>query len=105
LEYDLRASLAALYRGIRALGRAAGEELEQLLRGEDRYGRPPGVAGRLVRVLVELQLVSLDRDLPALALASESSTTLESSPAYRAYRQRYEDGLRFLSGEDLPPSA
>jgi single-stranded-DNA-specific exonuclease len=105
LEYDLRASLAALYRGIRALGRAAGEELEQLLRGEDRHGRPPGVAGRLVRVLVELQLVSLDRDLPALALASESSTTLESSPAYRAYRQRYEDGLRFLSGEDLPPSA
>jgi single-stranded-DNA-specific exonuclease len=104
LEYGLRASLAALYRGIRALGRVAGEELEQLLRGEGRHGRPPRVAGRLVRVLVELQLVSLDRELPALALASEAPTDLERSPAYRAYRQRYEDGLRFLSGEDLQPS-
>lgn len=104
LEYDLRTSLGALYRGVRALGRAAGEELEQLLRGEGRHGRPPGVAGRLVRVLVELQLVSLDRDLPALDVASEAPTTLERSPAYRAYRQRYEDGLRFLSGEDLLPS-
>jgi hypothetical protein len=62
------------------------------------------VAGRLVRVLVELQLVSLDRELPALALASEAPTELERSPAYRAYRQRYEDGLRFLSGEDLLPN-
>jgi single-stranded-DNA-specific exonuclease len=103
-EYGLRASLAALYRGIRALGRVAGEELEQLLRGEGRHGRPSRVAGRLVRVLVELQLVSLDRELPALALASEAPTELERSPAYRAYRQRYEDGLRFLSGEDLLPN-
>ncbi len=104
LEYGLRASLGALYRGVRALGRVAGEELEQLLRGEGRHSRPPGVAARLVRVLVELQLVSLDRDLPALALASEAPTALERSPAYRVYCQRYEDGLRFLSGEDLLPS-
>ncbi len=104
LEYGLRASLATLYRGLRTLGRVAGEELEQLLRGEGRHGRPPRVAGRLVRVLAELQLVSLDRELPALALASVAPTALERSPAYRAFSQRYEDGLKFLSGEELQPS-
>ncbi len=104
LEYDLRAALGTLYRRVRASGRVSGEELEQLLRGEGRHGLPARVAGRLVRVLAELQLVSLDRALPALALASEAPTALERSPAYRVYRHRYKDGLRFLNGEDLLPS-
>ena len=104
LEYALRASLAALYRGIRARGRVAGEELEQLLRTEGHHGRPARVAGRLVRVLAELELVSLDRSAPALQMASEAPTELERSPAYRVYQQRYEDGQRFLSGEQLRPS-
>jgi single-stranded-DNA-specific exonuclease len=104
LEYGLRASLAALYRGVRARGRVAGGELEQLLRAEGRHGRPARVAGRLVRVLAELELVSLDRLSPALEVASEAPTVLERSPAYRVYRQRYEDGQKFLSGEHHRPS-
>jgi single-stranded-DNA-specific exonuclease len=104
LEYALRASLAALYRGVRARGRVAGEELEQLLRTQGHHGRPARVAGRLVRVLAELGLVSLDRLGPALQMASEAPTELERSPAYRVYQQRYEDGQRFLSGEQLRPS-
>jgi single-stranded-DNA-specific exonuclease len=104
LEYGLRASLAAFYRGVKARRRVVGGELEQLLRGEGRHGRPARVAGRLVRVLWELQLVSLDRSGPALETASESPTALERSPAYRVYTQRYEDGHRFLSGEELLPS-
>ena len=103
LEYGLRASLAALYRGVRARGRVAGGELEQLLRAEGRHGRPARVAGRLVRVLAELALVSLDRQTPALQAASEAPTALERSCAYRVYRQRYEDGKRFLSAEGLLP--
>jgi single-stranded-DNA-specific exonuclease len=105
LEYGLRASLAALYRGLRVPGRVAGEELEQLLRTEGPHGRPARVAGRLVRVLAELGLVSLDRLAPALEMASETPTELERSPAYRVYQQRYEDGQKFLSGEQLRPSA
>jgi hypothetical protein len=58
----------------------------------------------LVRVLAELQLVSLDRLGPALQMASEAPTVLERSPAFRIYQQRYEDGYRFLSGEQLRPS-
>jgi single-stranded-DNA-specific exonuclease len=105
LEYGLRASLAALYRGLRLRGRAVGEELERLLRGDGPHGRPARVAGRLIRVLAELELVSLDRDLPALAIAGSAPTALERSAAYRAYTRRHEDGQRYLSSAKAPRSA
>ena len=104
LEYRLRSSLVALYRGLRQRERAAGEELERLLRGDGPHGRSARLAGRLVRVLAELELVSLDRDLPALSIAGRAPTALERSPSYRAYAQRYEDGKRFLASANLPPS-
>jgi single-stranded-DNA-specific exonuclease len=103
LEYGLRASLAALYRALRLRGRVAGEELEHLLRGDGPHGRPPHLVARLIRVLAELELVSLDRDLPALAIAGDAPTALERSPAYRVYAQRYEDGRRFLSRANQLP--
>ena len=105
LEYGLRASLVALYRGLRPLGRAAGGELERLLRGPGQHGRPARLAGRLIRVLAELKLVSLDRDLPALAIGTMAPTALERSPAFRVYSQRYEDGRRYLSSEKARRSA
>jgi single-stranded-DNA-specific exonuclease len=97
LEYGLRASLVALYRDLRSRQRVAGEELELLLRGEGSQGRPARLAGRLIKVLAELELVSLDRDLPALAVAATTRTELERSPAFRVYAKRHEDGRRFLS--------
>jgi single-stranded-DNA-specific exonuclease len=105
LEYGLRASLVALYRSLKDRQRVAGEELEHLLRGDGTHGRPARLAGRLVRVLAELELVSLDRDLPALSVAGGERTSLERSPAYRAYAARYEDGRRYLSSGNLPRSA
>jgi single-stranded-DNA-specific exonuclease len=104
LEYGLRAPLVALYRSLRARGRVTGEEFERLLRGDGQHGRPARLAARLVRVLAELELVSLDRDLPALAIAGTAPTALERSPAYRAYERRYEDGRRFLSNARPRPS-
>jgi len=105
LEYGLRASLAALYRALRDRGRAAGEELGCLLRGDGPHGRSAALAARLIRVLAELELVSLDRDLPALAIAGRAPTALERSPSYRVYAQRYEDGRQFLSSANHRPSA
>jgi single-stranded-DNA-specific exonuclease len=96
-EYGLRASLVALYRSLRERRRVSGEDLERLLRGDEPYPRSAKLAGRLVRVLTELELVSLDLDLPALAHAGSQPTGLERSDAYRVYNQTYEDGLRFLS--------
>jgi single-stranded-DNA-specific exonuclease len=105
LEYGLRASLVALYRALRARTRVAGEELERLLRGEGPHGRPARLAGRLIRVLAELELVSLDPALPTLAIAGDKPTALDLSPSYRVYVKRYEDGRRFLSrSASLPPS-
>jgi single-stranded-DNA-specific exonuclease len=97
LEYGLRGSLVALYRSLKLRGRTTGEELEHLLRGDGPHGRPARLAARLIKVLAELELVSLDRNLPALELAGAAPTALERSPAYRVYAQRYEDGRRFLS--------
>ena len=104
LEYGLRASLVALYRSLRERGRATGEELERLLRGDGPHGRSVQLAGRLIRVLAELELVSLDRDLSTLAIASTAPTALERSPSFRVYAKRYEDGKRFLSSANPPPS-
>jgi single-stranded-DNA-specific exonuclease len=97
LEYGLRASLTALYRALKPQGRAAAEELERLLRGDGSPGRSPTLAARLIRVLTELELVSLDRGLPALTLAGTAPTTLERSPAYRVYAHQHEEGRRYLS--------
>jgi hypothetical protein len=57
----------------------------------------------LIRVLAELELVSLDPELPALAIAGVAPTALDRSPSYRAYEQRYEDGRRFLKKSANPP--
>ncbi len=95
-EYGLRASLAALYRALRDRDGVAGEELEAVLRGDGPHHRSAQLAGRLLRVLSELRLVSLDRDLPALTVPDAQRTALERSAAFRAYEQRHEDGLRFL---------
>ncbi len=96
-EYALRASLTATYRALRAAGGAAGEELEQLLRGDAKTSRSAALAGRVIRVLAELALVSLDPDSRAVTVPSAERTALERSEAFRAYQQRYEDGRRFLS--------
>jgi hypothetical protein len=96
-EYGLRTSLVALYRELRTRERVAGEELERLLRGEGPHGRPARLAGRLIKVLAELELVSLDPELPALAIAGVTPTALDRSPSYRVYARRHEDGRRFLS--------
>ena len=48
-------------------------------------------------ILTELDLVSLDRDLPALTVRDAERTALERSATYRATMQRYEDGRRWLT--------
>jgi hypothetical protein len=44
--------------------------------------------------------VVLDREGPALRIAeTPARTALERSPAFRAYHQRLEDGLRYLTSD------
>lgn len=96
-EYDLRAPLTALYRDLRALDGAGGEELEAALRGDPQAPRSPQVTGRALRVLTELGLVSLDPETRTLTVPPTQRTELERSAAFRAYTQQLEDGRAFLS--------
>jgi single-stranded-DNA-specific exonuclease len=96
-EYGLRASLAALYRELRDRGGADGGDLEARLRGDTAQPRSPALAGRLLRVLTELGLLDLDVERGTVAVTAVERTELEWSPAFRAYRRRYEDGTQYLS--------
>ena len=99
-NFALRDPLAALYRALRGLAHARGEAFEAVLRGEGSQPRSAALAGRLVRVLTELDLVVLDREGPALRLVGQPArTALERSAAFRAYHRRLEDGRRYLSSD------
>ncbi|MEO8688377.1 MAG: single-stranded-DNA-specific exonuclease RecJ [Solirubrobacteraceae bacterium] len=105
-DYALRAPLAAVYRALREAGGASGEVCEAMLSGDGAQPRSAGLAGRLVRVLAELDLVVLEREGPALTVAeAPERTELERSAAYRAYQQRLEDGLRYLASSTLRAAA
>jgi len=105
-DFALREPLTALYRALRGPGEARGEALEAVLRGEGPQPRSAALAGRLVRVLSELDLVALDREGLALRLnESPARTALEHSPAFRAYHRRLEDGLQYLTSDTTRQAA
>jgi len=105
-DFALRDPLAILYRALRAARETGGEACEALLRGEGPQPRSAALAGRLVRVLAELDLVDFDREGPALrAVEAPERTALERSAAYRAYHRRLEDGLRYLSSAPIRAAA
>ena len=105
-DFALRDPLTALYRALREAGEARGEACEAVLRGEGPQPRSPALAGRLVRVLTELDLAVLDRAGPALrTVEPPARTALERSPAFRAYHRRLEDGLRYLTSDTIRAAA
>jgi single-stranded-DNA-specific exonuclease len=105
-DFALRDPLTALYRALRAAREVGGEACEAVLRGEGPQPRSAALAGRLVRVLTELDLVILDPDGPVLKVAeAPQRTALERSAAFRAYHRRLEDGLRFLTTPKIPAAA
>ena len=60
-EFDLRGALADVYRSLRAAGPVLeGGALAAILRGSGPQPRSGAMAGRLLRVLLELELVTLD---------------------------------------------
>jgi single-stranded-DNA-specific exonuclease len=105
-DYALRDPLIALYRSLKAHGGASGEACEQMLRGEGPQPRSAALAGRLVRVLTELELARLDRAGPGLHVAEHPQrTALERSAAFTAYQRRLEDGRTFLNSANMRRAA
>jgi single-stranded-DNA-specific exonuclease len=101
-ELDLRPQLTSLYRILResdAQG-ASGESLAAILAGDGRYPRPGRVAGRLIRVLTQLQLATYDRSGRALHIEPEATkTTLERSTTFAAYTERLTNAQAYLGFE------
>jgi single-stranded-DNA-specific exonuclease len=103
-DWPSRASLATLYRalGTRCAGGDAVDAAvaRDLLCGEGRaHPLAPEIAARSARVLAELGLVAWDLSgtTRQLRVVSSEGTALERSQAFVAYRDRYEEGKRFLS--------
>ena len=84
-EHDLRTAITSLYRALRS-----GAGLDAALREQ----WSPSQGGRALRVLTELGLVVLDGERAHVPAAER--TELSDSAAFRAYRARGEDDLRFL---------
>jgi single-stranded-DNA-specific exonuclease len=99
-EWPLRPALVALYRALSQPNR----DLRDALQGAASLPRSPEVAGRRLRVLEEAGVVRWQRSGTARALRVVSSETkdLERMPAFVAYRDRHEEGRRFLSRRRQP---
>jgi len=96
-EHALRAPLIMVYRALRAAGRSAGSPCEALLRGEAARPNTATLAGRLLRLLCELELATLSHPLELEVCASPQRKALESAPAYRCYAHRLDEGRQWLT--------
>jgi single-stranded-DNA-specific exonuclease len=106
-EWPRRAGLAALYRVMRdgyPNGPSSGHDLHEALHGPGRHPRAPEVGARRIRVLEELGAVRWDPAATPRALRVVSSVTkdLELTESFAAYRDRHEEGRRFLSRRRQP---
>jgi single-stranded-DNA-specific exonuclease len=109
-EWPERGALAALYRALRSAATEApdGETLcldrvREALHGPGPHPRSPEVSARRLRVLIELEAVRWQASATASALRVVSSKgNLERLEAFVAYRERYEEGRRFLNQRRQP---
>ncbi|HXS45494.1 MAG TPA: single-stranded-DNA-specific exonuclease RecJ, partial [Solirubrobacteraceae bacterium] len=84
----LRAPAAHVFRGVR----------EEGLAGALAAVPSPAVAGRALRVLVEVGLVEVDARARTARVASKARTELERSDAFRAWAARHAEGHARLAG-------
>ncbi len=99
-----RGELATAFRELRDAGEVGGEALRKALVGEGPHPRSPEAAARCLRVLSELGLVQGEPDAGAgsVGVVSSEKTDLERSAAFRAYRARYQEGLKYLERRKQP---
>src|SRR5215211_1173396 len=106
-EWPHHPALVALFRSLRAAaqdgppggGQLIPARVRELLHGPGRHPRSPEVAARRLRVLEELGAVRWQPFATARALRVVSSVgkDVQQAKSFVAYRERYEEGRRFLS--------
>jgi single-stranded-DNA-specific exonuclease len=99
-DWPLRPTLVAMYRALSDPGR----DLREALQGLASHPRSPEVAARRLRVLDEAGVVRWHASGTARALrvVSSEAKDLERLETFVAYRDRYEEGRRFLSRRRQP---
>jgi single-stranded-DNA-specific exonuclease len=99
-EWPGRRTLVSLYRALRE----SDTDLRDALEGDGPHPCSPEVAARRLRVLEEAGAVRWRQSgpKPALRVVSSETKDLELVKAFVAYRDRFEEGRRFLSGERQP---
>lgn len=99
-EYDLRSSLAKIYRLLKTeTAHPLNEATEWLLLAGQKYLRQPSRVAKCLRILKELNLLSVEEKeaLPILTLLDGGKTDLNLSPTFRAVTDFYEECQKFLS--------
>jgi single-stranded-DNA-specific exonuclease len=94
-ELDLRPPLIAVYRALRDVSGASGEEFRALLAGDGRYPRSAALCARLVRVLVELGLARYSER--SCTLVSGVRADLEAAPTYQRCQQQLGAARAYLA--------
>jgi single-stranded-DNA-specific exonuclease len=99
-EWPQRPALVAVYRALSDPDAAPRGALE----GMGRHACSPEVAGRRLRILEEAGAVTWQHSgtTPALRVVSSETKDLERVQAFVAYRDRFEEGRRFLSRQRQP---
>jgi single-stranded-DNA-specific exonuclease len=99
-EWPQRPGLVSLYRALSE----PDVDPRDALKGAGRYPCSPEAAGRRARVLEESGVLRWEQSgaTPALGVVSSERKDLEQVEAFVAYRDRYEEGRRFLSRQRQP---
>ncbi len=99
-EFSLRAPIIKVYRHLKT-GKTypLDETTERLLLAGGKYLRQPAMVARCLRVLEELDLLSVEdrAGKPIMTLQDAGKTSLENSATYQAVQAFYQECLRFLS--------
>lgn len=99
-EFSLRPPLTKIFKLLEGkVEHPLDESAERLLLGGGKYLRQPTLAARCLKVLEELELVSIDIDSekPMLTMRGARPTSLEDSPTYQRSQTFYKECLTFLS--------
>ncbi len=98
-EFSLRAPLAKVYRQLRACGpHPLDETLATLLLAGGKHLRQPAMVGRCLRILVELELVTVEEngEVPILSTPDRNKTELERSPTFNTIESFYQECQKHL---------
>ncbi len=99
-EYDLRGPLTRVYKRLET-GKyyPLNETTERLLLAGGKYLRQPVLVARCLRILKELNLISIEEKAegPIMTLLESGRADLEQSPIYRTTQSFYKECSQFLS--------